>query len=114
MIEGDAAVTDVYAGAVPAELVLACGIFGNVSDDDVKRTVGSMPSFCSRGATVIWTRHRRAPDLTPAVRGWFADAGFRERAFESPGSGSWAVGVHEYLFDPTRLVLGQILFRFVP
>src|SRR4051794_99574 len=33
----DAGLTDGYAEAVPADLVLLCGIFGNVSDDDVRR-----------------------------------------------------------------------------
>jgi hypothetical protein len=27
------------------------------------------PRLCAQGATVIWTRTRRAPDLTPQVRG---------------------------------------------
>lgn len=35
---GDAALTDAYRDAVPADLVLACGIFGNVADGDVART----------------------------------------------------------------------------
>src|SRR3954471_14390469 len=34
VIEADAGQSDVYAGAVPADVVLLCGIFGNVSDDD--------------------------------------------------------------------------------
>jgi hypothetical protein len=44
---------------------------------------------------VIWTRHRRAPDLTPRLREWFAHAGFKEVAFGSPdASGLRSVGVH--------------------
>lgn len=31
---------------------------------------------------VIWTRHRRLPDLTPRIRAWFTDAGFDEVAFD--------------------------------
>ena len=34
---GDASTTSAYRGAVPADLVLACGIFGNVSDEDIQR-----------------------------------------------------------------------------
>ena len=65
---GDASDTTSYAGAVPAELVLACGVFGNISDDDIVRTIETIRSLCAPGATVIWTRHRREPDLTPEVR----------------------------------------------
>jgi hypothetical protein len=38
------------------------------------------------GATVIWTRHRRPPDLTPQIRGWFAASGFDEIAFDALGT----------------------------
>jgi len=36
VIEGDAALSDTYAGCGPADLLLACGIFGNVSDAHVR------------------------------------------------------------------------------
>ncbi len=80
-ILGDASVTDRYVGHTPAHLVLACGIFGNIGEDDIHNTIRHLPSFCSTGATVLWTRHRRPPDLTPTVRRWFGDAGFEEIAF---------------------------------
>jgi len=82
--QADAAQSDVYTGAVPADLVLLCGIFGNVSDDDVRATVEAAPQLCAPGAEVIWTRHRHDPDLTPSIRGWFTAAGFEEVAFVAP------------------------------
>ena len=36
---GDASTTSAYEGAVPADIVLVCGVFGNVTDDDVHNTV---------------------------------------------------------------------------
>ena len=72
VIEGDAGRLATYAGAVPADLVLMCGVFGNISDQDVRRTIAALPMMCAAGATVIWTRHRNPPDLTPAIREWFA------------------------------------------
>ena len=50
-----------------------------------------MPQLCARRASVIWTRHRRRPDLTPRIRAWFHEAGFVERTFESPAPdpGRW-------------------------
>lgn len=113
VICADAAVTDVYAGAVPAELVLLCGVFGNISDDDVQRTVASLPQLCAPDATVIWTRHRRNPDLTPRIREWFASADFREHAFDSPGPNAWSVGMHSFQGNPQQLARGRRLFNFI-
>ena len=113
VVVGDASTTDAYAGAVPADLVLVCGVFGNVSDADVAGTVRKLPELCARRASVIWTRHRRAPDLTPQIRDWFRQSGFAERAFESPGSGSWSVGRHELRGAPLPLRTGERLFTFL-
>ena len=77
--EGDAATSDVYAGWAPADLVLLCGVLGNLTDGDVESTVRAMPGLCAAGGVVVWTGHRKPPDLTPAVREWFAAAGFVER-----------------------------------
>ena len=60
---------------------------------DIARTVAATPALCAPGGTVIWTRHRRPPDLTPQVREWFAAAGFTEVAFEAPVTGSTLIGV---------------------
>jgi hypothetical protein len=120
IVTGDASVTDAYAGAVPADLVLVCGVFGNIPDDDVHRTIDALPQFCARDATVIWTRHRGSPDLTPTIRAWFAHAGFVEIGFESTGAepprpGAFPAqfaGAHGWPRDPVALELGKRLFMF--
>jgi hypothetical protein len=96
VICSDAASIDSYAAAIPAELVLVCGVFGNISDGDVRRTIDALPQLCASDATVIWTRHRYHPDLTPTLKRWFAAAGFAERAFDSPGANQWSVGMHTF------------------
>jgi hypothetical protein len=83
VFEGDAAVSDIYAPFVPANIVLACGIFGNISDHDLERTVRNLSMLCRTGASVIWTRHRNEPDLTPRIRSWFAESGFEELSFDA-------------------------------
>ena len=60
--QADAAQVTGYADALPADVLLLCGIFGNVSDEDIKLTVEAASAMCRPGGTVIWTRHRRAPD----------------------------------------------------
>jgi len=111
--QADAAQSEVYAGAVPADLVLLCGIFGNVSDADVRATVEASPQLCAPGAEVFWTRHRDDPDLTPSIRGWFAAAGFHEVAFVAPDDGRWSVGVHRLVADPRPLEPGRHWFTFL-
>jgi hypothetical protein len=71
-------------------VLLLCGIFGNVSDADIERTIRAAAALCRPGGTVIWTRGRRPPDLTPQVRAWFGENGFGEVAFDAlePTSGS--------------------------
>src|SRR5437588_705704 len=84
------------------------------------RPDAALPQLCARGATVIWTRHQRAPDLTPTVRAWFEAAGFVELAFESTDPdppGLWAspvqgVGAHRWAHDPVPLEPGVRLFTF--
>jgi hypothetical protein len=112
VVTGDASVTDSFAGIVPADLVLACGVFGNIPNSDVERTVRAMPQLCAERATVIWTRHRGEPDLTPAIRSWFREAGFVELAFDSPGLGSYAVGSNRLSAKPQPLQRGIRLFTF--
>lgn len=110
----DASNTANVADAVPADVLLLCGIFGNVSDDDVHRCVDHAATLCAPGATVIWTRHRRAPDLTPSIRAWFTAAGFDEVAFGVPEGNVWAgVGVHRLAGAPRPFVTGTRLFTFV-
>jgi hypothetical protein len=109
---GDAALTDNYLGAVPADLVLACGIFGNISDDDIAATVHAMPAFLAPSGYVIWTRHRGEPDLVPIIDDWFADAGF-VRVFVSEPEHQYGVGVHRLVAEPQPLLKGAHLFTFV-
>jgi hypothetical protein len=110
--QADAAQSNVYAHAVPADLVLLCGIFGNISDADVRATVEAAPQLCAPGAEVVWTRHRRAPDLTARIRGWFADSGFEEVAFVAPDGARWSVGVHRLVAEPRPLQPGHHWFTF--
>lgn len=93
--QADAAMVAGYADALPADVLMLCGIFGNVTEADIARTIAAAPALCAPGGTVIWTRHRRPPDVTPRLRDWLARAGFDELAFDSPDvQGMVSVGVH--------------------
>jgi hypothetical protein len=100
VVEADAGDTTSYSGAAPADLLLLCGVFGNISDEDIRNTVRNASRLCAPDATVVWTRHRRAPDLTPSIRAWWEDAGWSELDFLSPGPDSPSVGVHRLETEP--------------
>ncbi|MGO8861929.1 MAG: class I SAM-dependent methyltransferase [Acidimicrobiales bacterium] len=97
VVEGDASWPRLYGHAFPADLVLVCGVFGNISDEDIRSTIRSLPSLCAPGATVLWTRHRRPPDLTPAILEWFDDAGFEVQSFVAPEQYVFSVGSHRFV-----------------
>jgi hypothetical protein len=111
--QADASLVAGFADALPADVLLLCGIFGNVTDNDIKRTVQAAPALCRTGATVIWTRHRRPPDLTPRVRAWFAESGFEEIAFDALETGALtSVGVNRLRGAPATGLPGHRLFTF--
>lgn len=119
----DAGVTDSYLGAVPADVVLVVGVFGNVTDDDLWRLIAFAPQLCRPGATLVWSRGRRfsrsltgvtSCDLNDEVRAKFAAAGFSEVAYEEhDAGGQHALGVVNYHGPTVELRVGQPLFTFV-
>ena len=111
--QADASRVSQFADVLPADVLLLCGIFGNISARDIQRTVAAAPALCSNGATVIWTRHRRAPDLTPDVRAWFGASGFDEVAFEAIETSTLVgVGVNRLRQAPAAGLPDEPLFNF--
>lgn len=109
----DASLAASFADALPADVLLLCGIFGNVNDRGIRRTVQAAPALCGAGATVIWTRHRRPPDLTPQIRAWFAESGFDEIAFDAlETSVLITVGVNRLCDAPADTLPSHRLFIF--
>ncbi len=113
ILQGDAGVSDPYRDAVPANVLILCGIFGHVSDDDLRRTVRNASRLCAPRATVLWTRRRRDPDRTPEIREWFAEEGFAEFAFDSPGLDRFALGALRLAVPPLPYVSDLRLFTFI-
>jgi hypothetical protein len=100
-----------YAGLVPAYLVLVCGMFGNMTDDDIRRTIGFCAQLCAHGGTVIWTRARQEPDQVPRICDWFAEDGFALVWVSDPAEG-WGVGAHRFTANPIPLERGTRMFSF--
>ena len=109
----DAGNSDAYVGIAPAHVVVACGVFGNLGQGDIARTIEWLPALCAPGAHVIWTRHRRTPDRTPWIRHLFGAAGFEEIDFVAPDDRVFTVGTCQLAREPDAFVGGHQLFNFV-
>lgn len=92
--EGDAGRLEAYAGIAPAHVLLVCGVFGNVTEGDIERTLATLPALAAPDAQVVWTRHRLEPDRTPWIRQRFAAHGFVEEAWVAPEDDVFGVGRH--------------------
>jgi hypothetical protein len=113
VIEGDAGHSGIYAGAVPAALVLACGIFGNVSDEDIRRTIGFLPALSAPGAWMIWTRAPRDDGILNIIQDWSAGAGFRPHALVTGAGNLFGVGAAVLTGPPLPYRADAPLFTFV-
>ena len=103
-----------WADAVPVDLLLLCGIFGNVSQEDIAATVAAVPSVLAPRGFVIWTRGRFAGglDLRPVIRRWFVDAGAEGIAFDGEPE-SFGVGVNRLVGPPATSPPPERLFEFI-
>ena len=113
VVLGDAGLMRHYRDVAPADLVLACGVFGNLTDADVLRTVEACAQLCREGGTVVWTRHRRPPDLVPVIADWFSARGF-EQVFVSDPAAGFGVGAHRLCHPPRALQSADRIFTLVP
>ncbi len=116
VLELDAGHTDSYRRAVPADLVMLCGIFGNLTEDDARTTVSVAKQLCAPGAELIWTRGR-FPDRDPVeptlrMREWFAEEGFELVAIEAPEDWKYRVVVHRYTGETEPLDGDRTFFTF--
>jgi hypothetical protein len=96
----------------PADLVLVCGVFGNITAEDTERTVGACTQLCRTGGTVIWTRVRTKPDQVPLICEWFTERGFELSWLSAPDAG-FGVGVHRFTGEPQAQAAGERMFTFV-
>ncbi len=120
----DASRVEAYREAVPADVVLMVGVFGNIADADVWRLIAFAPQLCRPGAALVWSRGRKfgrelpgvtAGDLNDEVRARFAAAGFEELEYEThEGGGRPALGLLRYAGPPVELRPDQsTLFTFL-
>lgn len=113
VVEGDAGHADAYAGAVPADLVLVCGVLGNISDDDVFGLIRFLPRLCAPGAGVVWTRYPEPPGIIERIEGALRDSGFEPTALVVNDTLGFGVGAARLVGEPLPYERGRRLFVFV-
>jgi hypothetical protein len=112
VIQADAGDTATWKDCVPVDLLVLCGIFGNLSPGDIRQTVACLPAMVRDGGYVVWTRGGGPDsDLRPDVRGWFADAGLPEVAFDGAPE-RYGVGLNARPPDAGEPDLPGHLFTF--
>lgn len=112
VVNGDASIACAYVGFVPADILVVCGVFGNLSEIDIARVIFLLPSLCAPAARVIWTRHRRAPDVTNVIRATFLESGFAEVEFFAPRDFHFTVATHQLHRAPDPFEEDIRLFTF--
>lgn len=113
IVQGDAGTSDAYQGAAPADLVMCCGVFGNVTGAEVQSTIAAWRFLCSPSAFVIWTRAGNdAHDPRPQVREWVVSAGFREVSWDGELAETYGVGVSQLVVQPEPFSPGERIFQF--
>ncbi|MGW3019611.1 methyltransferase [Streptomyces longwoodensis] len=109
VVAGDASATDAYAGMAPADLVLLCGVLGNLTDADVRRTLDHCALLCRPGGVLVWTRTRHHDT---GVCGWLAERGFVPLWVSGPEV-PYGVGAHRYAGRGGPWPAGRRMFTFV-
>jgi methyltransferase family protein len=111
----DAGTTSCAEGAVPADVLMACGVFGNITEADLARTIATLPSLLAPGGYVIWTRGCRDEPVDPAdtVRRVFDEAGYEEVDLVRPDDAWFRVGVHRWPGPAAPYLPGVRMFTFV-
>jgi hypothetical protein len=113
-INGDATSAASYVGAVPADIVILCGVLGNLPDEtELNRLLGNLSFLSKKGAFVIWTRgHSHGVAYSETVRRYFRKFGFEEVNFKLTATGDMGVGIHRYLGENLAVAKEQELFVF--
>jgi hypothetical protein len=99
----DAGAVESFADLLPVEVLVLCGIFGNVEHGSVRRIVECVSTILDDGGYVVWTRGGSEPDRRSEIRKWFVDAGMEEVRFDGAPE-FYGVGLNRLTMraDPAR------------
>lgn len=113
--QSDATLSSAYEGMVPADIVIVCGVFGNLSEEQTPRLVQNLPYLCKSEGYVIWTRSRNNPNAacqTAKIQELLRGADFEEVCFAVTPEEKFAVSTSRYLAKTWALPKDQQFFEF--
>lgn len=110
----DAGDPDSFSDGLPVDVLMLCGIFGNIEHDLVKDVIDVVPGLLAADGYVVWTRGGSDPDRRPEVRSWFRARGLAELSFDGAPE-KFGVGVNQLAScrPSPRRQLPNRLFSFI-
>lgn len=109
----DAGNVGVFRDVLPVDVLMLCGVFGNIERPAVRHVVEQVPAMVASGGFVIWTRGGEEPDdPRPEVRRWFVREGMPEVSFDGPPE-TYGVGVNRVDASRPRQIDERRLFTFL-
>lgn len=103
---GDAGALASFSDVVPVDVLMLCGVFGNIEHSQVKTVVDAIGRLISPGGFVIWTRGASEPDRRAEIRRWFISAGLEEVFFDGAPE-PYGVGMNRQLHATAPCAIHQ-------
>jgi hypothetical protein len=113
-LHADATISSNYVGAVPADIVIVCGVFGNLANEvELQRLLKNLSFLSKKGTFVIWTRgHSHGIPYSEIVRKYMRESEFEEVDFRLTATGDMGVGIHRYIGENATKPKQEQLFVF--
>jgi SAM-dependent methyltransferase len=92
----DAGLAGSYEGAVPADLLICCGVLSHVNDADAKTLINGWRALAAPGATVVMNQGGGVRSLRAELWDWIEAAGFRQIGFAEGDGDWWRVAAYEW------------------
>jgi len=86
-LQADATLSTTYQAIAPADVLVVCGVFGNVHEADTGQMIEHLRGLCRRQGRVVWTRtvaHPRDQRATALIREQFCAAEFTKSWCSTP------------------------------
>ena len=113
----DATRSESYDGCIPCQLMLACGVLGNIPIQSSEFIVALASAACATGGRLVWTRLVAANNGTthvPILQRLLTSAGFEQLRWDVQGDDDEAGGRYIETFGAGRAVVASFVQRGMP
>lgn len=95
-----------------SNIVLACGLFGHLNQEDSYGLVDFLKTQIKANGTVIWTKNIENDSISN-LRKYFIDNNFEEISYFGPEGSPWAVVCNKYIGEEFDLSKEYKIFNFI-